>query len=144
MRLFRIALFASVAVCSVSAAWAQYGLYGAPEPLRVPQPNVAPSYAAPTYAAPSYAAPSYAAPSPPRPAIRTPIIPARRLIPARRRRWCSRRPGRRTISPIRPIRPIRRRNTATRPSRRQRPCTSRTSPARNTGIRVPTAGRRCR
>ena len=71
MRLFRIALFASIAVCSASAAWAQYGLYGAPEPLRVPQQNVAPSYPprlpAPTYAAPSYAAPttgpSYTAPA---------------------------------------------------------------------------------
>lgn len=41
MRWFRIALFASVAACTVSAAWAQYGLYGAPETLRVPQQEAA-------------------------------------------------------------------------------------------------------
>ena len=37
MRFLRIALFASLAACSTSAVWAQYGLYGSPDVLRVPQ-----------------------------------------------------------------------------------------------------------
>jgi len=37
MKLLYIALCASLVVCSTSAAWAQYGLYGSPEMLRVPQ-----------------------------------------------------------------------------------------------------------
>ena len=41
MRVFRVALFAFLAACSASAAWAQYGLYGSPDVLPVPQQNVA-------------------------------------------------------------------------------------------------------
>jgi hypothetical protein len=37
MRAIRITLFASLIGFSASAVWAQYGLYGAPETLRVPQ-----------------------------------------------------------------------------------------------------------
>ena len=46
MRVFRVALFAFLAACSASAAWAQYGLYGSPDVLPVPQQNVAPGYQA--------------------------------------------------------------------------------------------------
>ncbi|MCE5266764.1 MAG: hypothetical protein LLG00_02625 [Planctomycetaceae bacterium] len=63
MKLFRIALFASLAACAASAAWAQYGLYGAPEPLRVPQQNPAPVYETPAYAPQGYQAAAYAAPA---------------------------------------------------------------------------------
>jgi hypothetical protein len=47
MRTIRISLFAFLAVCSTSAAWAQYGLYGSPETLQFPQPEAAQPYAAP-------------------------------------------------------------------------------------------------
>ena len=39
MRVLRIALFALLAACSASAAWAQYGLYGSPDVLPMPQQN---------------------------------------------------------------------------------------------------------
>jgi hypothetical protein len=56
MKLLRTALFVSLTACSVSAAWAQYGLYGSPEMLRVPQQTAEQNYAAPvTY--PTTAAP---------------------------------------------------------------------------------------
>jgi hypothetical protein len=38
MKQFRIALFSLLMACCASAGWAQYGLYGAPEMLPVPQP----------------------------------------------------------------------------------------------------------
>ena len=47
MRIVRIALFASWAACSASVAWAQYGLYGSPDHLRLPQTDPAPAAAAP-------------------------------------------------------------------------------------------------
>ena len=48
MKIVRIALFASLAACSASAAWAQYGLYGSPETLQVSQQEMAQAYATPT------------------------------------------------------------------------------------------------
>jgi len=50
MRLLGIALFASLVVCSASAAWAQYGLYGSPDVLPVQQQNVPANYADPAQA----------------------------------------------------------------------------------------------
>lgn len=47
MRRVRIAIFASLAACSVSVACAQYGLYGSPETLRMPQQEPAQAYATP-------------------------------------------------------------------------------------------------
>jgi hypothetical protein len=57
VKLLRIAVFASLTACSVSTAWAQYGLYGSPEMLRLPQQNTEQNYAAPA-AYPSTAAPA--------------------------------------------------------------------------------------
>ncbi len=47
MSTIRIALFAFLATCSTSAVWAQYGLYGSPETLRLPQQEATPAYATP-------------------------------------------------------------------------------------------------
>jgi hypothetical protein len=47
MQTIRISLIAFLAVCSTSAAWAQYGLYGSPDPLRLPQPAATLTDAAP-------------------------------------------------------------------------------------------------
>jgi hypothetical protein len=59
MRRVRIAFFASLAACSASVAWAQYGLYGSPETLRLPQQEVTQAYAAPaTYPATASPMPS--------------------------------------------------------------------------------------
>ncbi len=50
MKYLRIALFAVLAGCSSSVVWAQYGLYGSPEAIRVPQPNADLGYSPlPTY-----------------------------------------------------------------------------------------------
>jgi hypothetical protein len=57
MKLLHIALFVSLTVCSASAAWAQYGLYGSPEMLRLPSQNADQNYPAPA-AYPSTAAPT--------------------------------------------------------------------------------------
>jgi hypothetical protein len=46
MRIVRIVSFAFLAACSTSAAWAQYGLYGSPETLSVPQQGATPAPAA--------------------------------------------------------------------------------------------------
>ncbi len=56
MRLFHITLCASLAACSGSVAWAQNGLYGSPEMLRLPQQYAEQSSAA-TAAYPNTAAP---------------------------------------------------------------------------------------
>jgi hypothetical protein len=42
MRRFRVTLFAALMACSASAAWAQYGLYGSPDVLPLPQQSIAP------------------------------------------------------------------------------------------------------
>jgi len=47
VKLFQIALYTSLALCSASAAFAQYGLYGSPEVLQMPQQNSAGQYATP-------------------------------------------------------------------------------------------------
>ncbi len=47
MQTIRIALITLLTACSTSAAWAQYGLYGSPEPLRLPQPGASSAEAAP-------------------------------------------------------------------------------------------------
>lgn len=47
MKLFQIALYTSLALCSASAAFAQYGLYGSPDVLQMPQQNAAGQYATP-------------------------------------------------------------------------------------------------
>ncbi len=47
MKLFQIALYTGLALCSASAAFAQYGLYGSPEVLRMPRQNAAVQYATP-------------------------------------------------------------------------------------------------
>lgn len=59
MKVFRIALLATFVVCSASAAWAQYGLYGSPETLTLPQQpsNALPSY--PNTGVPAVASPAY-------------------------------------------------------------------------------------
>jgi hypothetical protein len=51
MRYFAIALCALLAVCSASAAWAQYGLYGAPNVLPVEQQNAQAAYPTTPYPA---------------------------------------------------------------------------------------------
>jgi hypothetical protein len=51
MRYFAIALCALLAVCSASAAWAQYGLYGAPNVLPVEQQNAQAAYPTTAYPA---------------------------------------------------------------------------------------------
>ena len=43
MRAVRFALFTFLAACSTSTAWAQYGLYGSPETLSVPQQQAHPA-----------------------------------------------------------------------------------------------------
>ncbi|MEN6451498.1 MAG: BBP7 family outer membrane beta-barrel protein [Thermoguttaceae bacterium] len=68
MKFVRIALVASIVACVASAGRAQYGLYGAPETLRVPQQSSVSSYDAASYAAPSPPPPTsspatYAAPA---------------------------------------------------------------------------------
>ena len=59
MRTVRLALFLSL-VCSASAAWAQYGLYGAPQTLLVSQQELVQPYATPDYnpARPQYCYPA--------------------------------------------------------------------------------------
>lgn len=47
MRRVCVAIFASLAACSASVACAQYGLYGSPETIRVPQPEATQAYAVP-------------------------------------------------------------------------------------------------
>lgn len=47
MRRVRIAIFASLAACSASVACAQYGLYGSPETIRMPQQEAPQTYSAP-------------------------------------------------------------------------------------------------
>jgi hypothetical protein len=47
MRTIRLALIALLTACSASAAWAQYGLYGSPDLLRLPQQDTAAADAAP-------------------------------------------------------------------------------------------------
>ena len=47
MQTIRIALITFLTACSTSAAWAQYGLYGSPEPLRLPQSGATATDAAP-------------------------------------------------------------------------------------------------
>jgi hypothetical protein len=47
MQIIRIALITFLAACSTSTAWAQYGLYGAPAPLRLPPPDAGLANAAP-------------------------------------------------------------------------------------------------
>jgi hypothetical protein len=65
MRPSRIAVFLFFVACSASAAWAQYGLYGSPDMLRLPQPAATQDPAVPqTY--PNTASPS--AQLPPAPA----------------------------------------------------------------------------
>jgi hypothetical protein len=57
MKLFHIALFASLAACSASTACAQYGLYGSPEMLSLPRQNMAqnpPATGYPTIGSPMY------------------------------------------------------------------------------------------
>ncbi len=56
MRVVRIAIFASLAACISSAAWAQYGLYGSPDTLPMPQSNAVAATAPASY--PSTATPS--------------------------------------------------------------------------------------
>ena len=63
MRLLRMVLFASLAACSVSAAWAQYGLYGSPEMLRLPNQGATEQWRR----LPSTAAPMIQPPRPRRP-----------------------------------------------------------------------------
>ena len=81
MRVVRVALFAFFAACSASAAWAQYGLYGSPDVLPVPQQNAVaknPQYQAyqpgaqyqypnPSYSAPMQTAAAGQVPAPPTP-----------------------------------------------------------------------------
>lgn len=64
MRTVRIAIFTSLVVCSASVAWAQYGLYGSPETLRMPQQEATQAYAAPA-SYPATAAPTAQPASPP-------------------------------------------------------------------------------
>ncbi len=47
MKAIRIALITVLTACSTSAAWAQYGLYGSPEPLRLPPPDASLTSAVP-------------------------------------------------------------------------------------------------
>ena len=47
MQTIRIVFITLLTACSTSAAWAQYGLYGSPEPLRLPQPGATSAEAAP-------------------------------------------------------------------------------------------------
>ena len=113
MKFLRIALFASLAGCSVSAAWAQYGLYGSPEMLRLPQQNTDQGYA------PSAAYPTTAAAVPQPAPVRPTLHHSRSLV----MRFS--------------------RNMAIPRSRRQRPCISRTSQGRNIAILAPPSGHRC-
>ena len=46
MRTVRFALYTFLAACSTSTAWAQYGLYGSPETLSMPQQEATQSYPA--------------------------------------------------------------------------------------------------
>ncbi len=58
MGTIRIALIAFLAACSTSAAWAQYGLYGSPETLRLPQQEAIQAEGAPiNYPATAMSAP---------------------------------------------------------------------------------------
>lgn len=57
MRTVRTALFAFLAIGIASTALAQYGLYGSPETVLLPQPQASP-YATPAYPTPTYATPS--------------------------------------------------------------------------------------
>jgi hypothetical protein len=64
MKIVRVACCLACALLAAAPAWAQFGLYGSPEILRLPPPQPATSYG--TYgapaAAPLTAGPSYAAP----------------------------------------------------------------------------------
>jgi hypothetical protein len=53
VKLFRIALLVVLTVYSASAAWAQYGLYGSPETLRIPQTNAPQGGTGGNYAVPA-------------------------------------------------------------------------------------------
>ena len=125
MRTVRFALFTFLAACGTSTAWAQYGLYGSPETLSVPQPAAAGDPAL-------------------RGAGQLPDYRGRRPNP-----WPSRRRPRRTIRRRRPAyypAPAAVSLSASTASRRiairrsRRPCTSRTSRPRSISIQL---GLRC-
>ena len=103
MRTVRFALCTFLAACSTSTAWAQYGLYGSPETLSVPQQQATQPYAAPANypttatpmaqpaPTPAYYPASHAGVLSGRRDVRRTIRRSRRIAIRRSRRPCTRR-----------------------------------------------------
>lgn len=83
MRPSRIAVFLFFLACGASAAWAQYGLYGSPDMLRLPQPAAAQDSSVPqTYPSTANPAPDYQPASGYQPRPSYPSTAADRAAPA--------------------------------------------------------------